>query len=369
MVVGVFKIKNLSIKKSRKAFTLVELIIAIAILGVLSAIALPRLSGFQEKAKIKADESSLDLLNKMTDLYAVTNNIDDKDIFEGSSTDEERIVVLRDQGFLDKLVKAQQKDKKFTWKEDSWMWALDDWDESSGDWVLSEEEAEKRGFSFSAGSIYDYKGSGGDIVIPHEIGGLAVSKIGNDAFKDKGLTSVLIPDSVKEIGRGAFQNNKLESVILPDSLKIIKQGTFDNNKLKTLKIPDGVGTLEYAAFRNNQLISVELSDSLGTIGDYAFANNKIKEISLPNSVKVLGRNAFSKNQLEEITIPKTVRDIWQEVFIKNKITSINIQGKPEKFYKCIFNNNGPNGDKDIVIEAKDCPVSYKMDSSGAWIKE
>lgn len=103
----VFKIKNLSIKKHRRAFTLVELIIVIAILGILSAIALPRLSGFQEKARVKADESSLDLLNKMTDLYAVTNNITAVDVFgeiksdAGKDKDEVRIQKLVDQGFLE----------------------------------------------------------------------------------------------------------------------------------------------------------------------------------------------------------------------------------------------------------------------------
>ena len=41
--------------KKKKAFTLIEIIIVIAIIGILAAIAVPKLSGIQKDAKIKAD--------------------------------------------------------------------------------------------------------------------------------------------------------------------------------------------------------------------------------------------------------------------------------------------------------------------------
>lgn len=53
-----------------------------------------------------------------------------------------------------------------------------------------------------------------------------VTKIGNTAFKNKALTSVIIPTTVTEIGTSAFVNCSLTSVVLPSSVTMVQRGAF-----------------------------------------------------------------------------------------------------------------------------------------------
>jgi type IV pilus assembly protein PilA len=60
--------------KSKKAFTLIELVVVIAILGILAAILVPVISGFIETANQSADNANARLVYQASAMWFASNN-------------------------------------------------------------------------------------------------------------------------------------------------------------------------------------------------------------------------------------------------------------------------------------------------------
>ena len=142
---------------------------------------------------------------------------------------------------------------------------------------------------------YDIK-CGTDVVVPSSIDGQTVSIIGENAFRNKGLTSVKLYYGIKELQNGAFQNNKISSLKLSGSITKIGPHAFYQNKLTEISLPEGLKEISEWGFAYNQISEVKFPKSLTTIGSYAFYGNKLKEIELQSNPSILGA-AFSNNQM------------------------------------------------------------------------
>ena len=121
--------------------------------------------------------------------------------------------------------------------------------------------------------ITGYSGSAENIVIPAQIDGKSVTRIGNNAFEKSSAKEIVIPYSVTEIGSQAFSGcGKLTGVSIPNSVTMIRdRAFFDCNSLASITIPDSVTDIELQAFCNcTSLKSVTIPASVTDIGDEAF---------------------------------------------------------------------------------------------------
>jgi len=216
-------------------------------------------------------------------------------------------------------------------------------------------------FDRASGTITDFSGTDLELVIPPTINTVAVTaigdsafwerqlisvvipygvtSIGNNAFRENQLISVDIPDSVTHIGNGAFQANQLTSVVIPDSVTHIGGNAFAGNQLIYVVIPDSVTFIGGGAFTNNQLIYVVIPDSITSIEPATFWNNQLTYVVIPDSVTTIGMAAFRGNQLTSVVIPDGVMSIGMQAFHANQLTSVVIPDSVTSIWAGAFANN------------------------------
>ncbi|WP_461206787.1 leucine-rich repeat protein [Clostridium sp. DL1XJH146] len=275
--------KNKVCEKNR-GFTLIELIITLAVIAIIATIAIPNYLGILSNSKKKADTASLKTLNSATSLYRTT--YPENDPFASSDESDYLMSVLIPE-FLVKVAEPQQSDVEFTWNLDSEKWELID---SQG----TVTPASDFSFNSSSGIIESYDGTSTDLVIPSEIDGVTVTGLAFRALDSIGLTSLVLPDTLTSINKFSFRNNELETVEIPGSVETINVLAFDNNNLKEITLNEGLKVIADTAFANNELTSITLPDSVTYVDNYAFAYNAITEITIGSGV-TLNDTAFTHN--------------------------------------------------------------------------
>jgi hypothetical protein len=127
-------------------------------------------------------------------------------------------------------------------------------------------------------TITGYKGNVKNVIIPERINGLVVVAIGDNAFFNKGLTSVLLPNTITRIGENSFANNHITSIVLPISHVSIGRNTFSNNRISNVIIHDPYTTyISNNSFDSNVVIIRQNIDYCFSLLGFSLLNRPVPD--------------------------------------------------------------------------------------------
>ena len=121
-----------------------------------------------------------------------------------------------------------------------------------------------------------YNGGGTDVVIPSEIDGKKVVEIADAAFTDGGVIPTTINNTKKVMPSYLYNDNKasvhkltkvltglgITSVVIPSTVKSIGDSAFFGNKLTEVTIPSSVTSIGINAFSENRGIIITNNSNL-----------------------------------------------------------------------------------------------------------
>ena len=134
-----------------------------------------------------------------------------------------------------------------------------------------------------------YNGGGTDVVIPSEIDGKKVVAIANDAFTSAGVTPTNINNIKKVSVSYLYSGNKY--VVTPLNISVTGLG------ITSVVIPNTVKSIGDYAFFDNKLTEVTIPSSVTSIGIEAFANNQLTKIIFPSTPLTIECNTFDNNPI------------------------------------------------------------------------
>ena len=136
-----------------------------------------------------------------------------------------------------------------------------------------------------------YTSEEGNIIIPYKESSLPTI-VSNTYSNGKGI--IKFATEVTSIGSQAFRNRGLTTITIPNSVTSIGAQAFYNCSLTSITIPNGVTSIGNYAFRNCQYLpSITIPNSVNSIGRQAFQGCiSFTSVTIPNSVTSIGYNPF-----------------------------------------------------------------------------
>ena len=173
------------------------------------------------------------------------------------------------------------------------------------DGVIPSTDYEEAGLIVETGktvAITGYSIEGGpDVVIPSNINGKKVVAIYDNAFTIDGVEPTGISTNKIEYNIQPLYNKKNNYEVVP-IYNVPPKGLG----ITSVVIPNTVKIIGISAFRENYLTSVTIPNSVTSIGNSAFGGNQLTSVTIPNSVTSIGISAFYKYNTSNPNLTKII---------------------------------------------------------------
>ena len=327
----------------KNGFTLIELLAVIMVLAIIALISTPVILNVIDKAEKGSFEDSAYGVLDAAKLYYANMNLDEKGKEEMFTFPEDNKLKLSGKKPASGKVVLEEDGKiGLAISNGKWCAIKNQNEEKISITEYSIEECKIKGketdescfvVNDSEDTITNYTCTDTDVIIPSEINGKVITKIGNGAFYNKNLTSVVIPESIVSIDVFSFACNQLQRIKIPDSVMSVGSGAFNDNQLSEkdafIYYRNNIGVenknflISYGGAKRDNIV---IPDGITQIMAYSFSETHVENVVIPESVIYIGSGAFRRNQLQSVTIPKSVTNIAGSAFESNKITSVKIAG-------------------------------------------
>ena len=274
--------------KKKKGFTLVELLSVIVILAVILVIAVPQIMSVIESARKGSIESTAKLIAEGAEreytnrkILGKDTNVLCSDVSSMNSNDYGTCVITFDnRGKATVKVTGKGKFEGYTCNGNSTNMEC-----IKGE-IPGPTETAAQYFSYSevegGVSITGYNIEGGlDVVIPSMINGKKVVAIADYAFTSRGVTPTTISNTKKVMPSYLYNDNKasvltwmpsptglgITSVVIPNTVKSIGESAFTGNNLTEVTIPSSVTHISGLAFSENRGIIITNNSNLENSSD------------------------------------------------------------------------------------------------------
>lgn len=208
--------------------------------------------------------------------------------------------------------------------------------------------------------VIGYTGAATKITVADTYEGKPVKVISDNAFKEKGITSVVLPDTVTQICSNAFSScANLVSVTIGNNITSVGYRAFYNcnPNLYTIDKKDngvlaatyvGDANNPYAILLNGHGLCNNINEKTKIIASHAFIGVGDRELIIPDSVTSISAEAFFRSLYNSITVPDSVTSIGEKAFsMCNMLDTVTLGNGIEKINASTFSDC--NNMRSIII--------------------